>query len=50
MIFKKFTISGYRCFSDEQTLRFGILESDKTGSGITYIVGANNTGKTTLNG
>lgn len=48
MIYKKFSISDFRCFSTEQLLYFGIPESNKIGSGITYIVGSNSSGKTTL--
>ncbi len=48
MIYKKFTIKNFRCFSDEQSLLFATPVVGKIGSGITYIVGANNSGKTTL--
>jgi predicted ATPase len=48
MIYKKFTIKNFRCFSDEQSLSFAAPVAEKLGSGITYIVGANNSGKTTL--
>lgn len=47
MNYKKFTIKNYRCYHEEQTLYFGI-PNDKVGSGLTYIVGMNNSGKTTL--
>lgn len=47
MNYKKFTIKNYRCFSKEQSLYFGI-PNDNVGSGLTYIVGMNNSGKTTL--
>ena len=48
MIYKRFTISHYRGFQDEQVLNLAIPTADKPGSGITYIVGENNTGKTTV--
>lgn len=48
MNYQKFTIKNYRCFSEEQTLHFAQPISGKIGSGITYIVGPNNSGKTTL--
>ncbi len=48
MIYNKFTIAYYRGFQDEQVLNFAIPEEGKSGSGITYIVGENNTGKTTV--
>jgi predicted ATP-dependent endonuclease of OLD family len=48
MHYTKFAIKNFRCFENEQTLYFAQPKSDKIGSGITYIVGANNSGKTTL--
>jgi predicted ATP-dependent endonuclease of OLD family len=46
---KRFTIKGFRSYqNDIETLDFGIPHAGRTGSGITYIVGANNSGKTTL--
>lgn len=48
MNYKKFCISDFRCFSKEQSLYLGMPDSDKSGSGITYIVGSNSSGKTTL--
>src|SRR5579864_6111456 len=48
MSYKKFTIQNFRCFSDEQILCFSIPVQGKVGSGISYIVGENNSGKTTL--
>ncbi|KTD24656.1 ATP-dependent nuclease [Legionella maceachernii] len=48
MNYTKFSISDFRCFSQEQSLWFGIPVADKIGSGITYIVGSNSSGKTTL--
>ena len=44
----KFTIENFRCFAEMQTLELGQPEVGKAGSGITYIVGANNSGKTTV--
>ncbi len=48
MFFTKFTIKNYKCFIGEQSLIFAVPDSSKIGSGITYIVGGNNSGKTTL--
>lgn len=48
MNYLKFTIKNFRCFTEEQTLQLAQPENDKIGSGITYIVGANNSGKTTV--
>lgn len=48
MSFTKFLIKNYKCFREEQTLYFAIPNPEIDGSGITYIVGANNSGKTTL--
>lgn len=48
MNYSKFTIKNFRCFTEEQTLQLAQPEIGKTGSGITYIVGANNSGKTTI--
>lgn len=48
MKYHKFTIENFRCFSEVQTLKFANPVAGKPGSGITYVVGANNSGKTTL--
>lgn len=48
MAFNKFTIENYKCFATKQTLIFATPSEGKMGSGITYIVGANNSGKTTV--
>ncbi len=48
MFFSKFEISNYRSFSGMQTLKFAIPQESHPGSGITYIVGENNSGKTSL--
>lgn len=48
MNYSKFTIQYYRGFHEEQKLMFALPNPEKTGSGITFIVGENNTGKTTL--
>ncbi len=44
----RFAIRYFRGFQEEQSLIFAKSVSDKIGSGITYIVGPNNSGKTTL--
>lgn len=48
MAFTKFTIKNFKCFQDQQSLAFSVPTEGKIGSGITYIVGANNSGKTTI--
>lgn len=48
MIPTKFTLKNYRSFHDEQTIHFAQPEEHKQGSGLTYILGANNSGKTSL--
>lgn len=48
MFFNKFKIKDYKCFQGEQLLYFAIPKATQLGSGITYIVGGNNSGKTTL--
>lgn len=48
MLYSKFIIKNFRSFTSEQTLKFAQPIEGKPGSGITYIVGANNSGKTTL--
>ena len=46
--YKKFTIKGFRSFLEQQTLTLALPIIGKKGSGITYLVGKNNSGKTTL--
>ena len=48
MKFSRFKIKDFRCFSETQSLKFAIPIEDREGSGITYIVGQNNAGKTTV--
>ncbi len=48
MNYSKFTVSNFRCFEAEEELILAQPIKGKLGSGITYIVGANNSGKTTL--
>jgi len=48
MLFTEFTVESFRNFSEKQSLILAKPENDKTGSGLTYIVGENNTGKTSL--
>jgi len=47
-MYSKFTIRNFRSYQGEQTLRFAIPKAGLPGSGITYVVGENNAGKTTL--
>ena len=44
----KVVIKGFRGFSNNQEAFFAIPDGETPGSGLTYIVGANNTGKTTI--
>ncbi|MFA5585717.1 MAG: ATP-binding protein [Saccharofermentanales bacterium] len=44
---KELSICGYRGFGKEQSIRFS-LPNGKLGSGLTFIVGSNNSGKTTI--
>ncbi|MEY9629903.1 ATP-dependent nuclease [Sinorhizobium fredii] len=46
-MYSKFTLEYYRSFCEEQTLKFASPNGGE-GSGITYIVGENNSGKTTI--
>lgn len=48
MNYSQFSISHFRSFEEIQNLQFAIPDSNKIGSGITYIVGENNSGKTTI--
>lgn len=48
MFFNKFTIKDYKCFQGEQSLLLAIPQDTVMGSGLTYVVGGNNSGKTTL--
>jgi predicted ATP-dependent endonuclease of OLD family len=45
---KKLTIEHYKGFYEEQSVDFAEPDNEKNGSGLTVIVGPNNTGKTTL--
>ena len=45
---QKLTITHYRGFCSEQDLNFAIPDGKKEGSGLTLIVGPNNTGKTSV--
>ncbi len=47
MAFKRLEIAGLRGFGKEQAVEFAI-PSGESGSGLTFIVGANNSGKTTI--
>ncbi len=44
----KLKISHYKGFFDEQEIEFSVPDGSKNGSGLTVIVGPNNTGKTTI--
>jgi predicted ATP-dependent endonuclease of OLD family len=48
MALTKFTIKNFKCFQSEQSLILAKPDESLDGSGMTYIVGANNSGKTTL--
>ena len=45
---KKIQLEYFRGFFEDQTIEFAIPQEDKPGSGITLIVGPNNTGKTSV--
>lgn len=47
MTIKKLEITGYKGFSTKQTLKFSI-PNGKDGSGLTYLTGANNSGKSSI--
>lgn len=47
-MFKQISISGFRGFGVKQTLEFALPYNNIPGSGLTIIVGGNNTGKTTI--
>ena len=44
----KMTIKGFRGFSEKQDIEFAIPDLESEGSGLTTIVGANNSGKTSI--
>ena len=48
MIYKEFKVAFFRNFKEEQTLHIAIPHDNLTGSGLTYIVGENNAGKTSI--
>jgi predicted ATP-dependent endonuclease of OLD family len=48
MILTKFELKGFRGFTKKQTVDFAAPDNTKLGSGITYIVGENNSGKTSI--
>ena len=48
MPISKFELQDFRCFKERQELLFAIPNPSMEGSGLTYIVGENNSGKTTL--
>lgn len=47
-MYKELKIKGLRGFGTEQTLNLAVPVDDKEGSGLTIIVGANNSGKSTI--
>ncbi len=48
MYISKFEVKSFRCFIKKQTLSFAIPKNKKVGSGLTFLVGENNSGKTSL--
>lgn len=48
LFLSKFCFSSFRSFVDEQTICFAIPDPSKAGSGLTYIIGENNAGKTSV--
>jgi predicted ATP-dependent endonuclease of OLD family len=47
-LLKTLTIENYRSFYDPQTIVFAIPDSTKNGSGLSVIIGENNSGKSTI--
>ncbi len=45
---KEITIHGFRGFGEERTIMFAVPSDNKPGSGLTILVGSNNSGKTTV--
>ena len=45
---KSISIEGFRSFSNKKTIEFSLPDKETNGSGLTVIVGANNSGKTTV--
>lgn len=45
---KELQIEGFRGFGERQTIKFALPDGKTNGSGITFLVGANNSGKTTI--
>lgn len=48
MYISKFEAKSFRCFIGKQILSFAIPKNNKVGSGLTFLVGENNSGKTSL--
>ena len=48
MSIKRLTINGLRGFSDETNIHFAIPDNETPGSGLTILVGPNNSGKSTI--
>lgn len=48
MSIKRLTIEGLRGFSDEANINFAIPDNVTPGSGLTILVGPNNSGKSTV--
>ena len=48
MIIKRITIGGFRGFSDETTIELAIPDKKNEGSGLTVMVGPNNSGKSSV--
>lgn len=47
-VIKELSIEGFRGFGKKQTIEFAIPNGEKPGSGLSIIIGANNSGKTTV--
>ena len=48
MSIKRLTINGLRGFSEETDINFAIPDNNNPGSGLTILVGPNNSGKSTI--
>ena len=48
MYYSKFQLEYFRSYREKQSLKLAVPNSNLEGSGITYLVGENNSGKTTV--
>ena len=48
MIIKNLTIKGFRGFTDSRKIEFAVPDGETAGSGLTILVGPNNSGKSSI--